>query len=182
MEEIWKAIPDYEGYYEVSNTGKIRSVTRTIIYKNGAVHNFIGKELKQDIEKNQGYYRICLNKNGIKKTFKVHRLVALAFIPNPDNLPFVNHKDENKLNNNVDNLEWCTAEYNINYGTRTERQSLSTTNHQVVMCDKDTHEPIKEFFNSRVAAEYFNGNTSNILKVISGRGNSAYGYWWKYKE
>ena len=123
MEEIWKAIPDYEEYYEVSNTGKIRSVTRTIIYKNGAVHNLIGKELKQDIEKNQGYYRICLNKNGIKKTFKVHRLVALAFIPNPDNLPFVNHKDENKLNNNINNLEWCTAEYNINYGTRTERQS-----------------------------------------------------------
>lgn len=179
MKEIWKAIPDYEGYYEVSDTGKVRSITRTIIDSNGRSYTYKGQEKSPSIVR--GYYRIQLSKNGITKAYFIHRLVALAFLPNPNNLPIINHKDENPLNNNVDNLEWCTQEYNNAYGTKNERQSL-TKSHPVIMCDKNTHKPIREFINARVAAEHFNGTPSNINVVLKGKGKSAYGYWWKYKD
>ena len=106
MMEEWRAVPGYEGLYEVSNTGNIKS-----LIKNKIIKYFINKK---------GYRLVSLSKNGIIKKFSVHRLVAQAFIPNPDNLPQVNHKDEDKTNNNVDNLEWCDAKYNTNYGHRTE--------------------------------------------------------------
>ena len=108
--EYWKPVVGYEGHYQVSNFGRVKSIK-------------FGKEiiLKQNIR--GGYYIVNLSKNGIVKTYLVHRLVAEAFIDNTDNLPEVNHKDENKLNNNVDNLEWCTHEYNINYGTRNKKVS-----------------------------------------------------------
>lgn len=108
-QEIWKEIAGYEGLYFVSNFGRVMSLKKNspAILKGGwcRKYNFV----------------ILTNKNGIKKEPKVHRLVAEAFIPNPNNYPQVNHKDENPSNNHVDNLEWCTAKYNSNYGTRTER-------------------------------------------------------------
>ena len=106
MEE-WKEVPDYEGLYEVSNTGNVRS-----LIKNKIIKGFINR---------CGYKLVGLSKNGISKWFQVHRLVAQVFIPNPDNLPMVNHKDEDKNNNRVENLEWCDAKYNINYGTRLDK-------------------------------------------------------------
>ena len=108
MEEIWKDKKDYEGHYQVSNFGRVKSIK-------------FGKEiiLKQKIK--DGYYYVGLSKNGIAKNYFVHRLVAQAFLPNPNNLPCVNHKDEDKLNNNVDNLEYCSYSYNNTYGTRLER-------------------------------------------------------------
>lgn len=115
MKEMWKDIPGYEGLYQVSNLGNIRSLK----YAGG---NKV-KLLKQATT--NGYKQVQLSKNGKGKNHLVHRLVAIAFIPNPNNLPVVNHKDENPSNNNVDNLEWCTQEYNINYGTRNERASES---------------------------------------------------------
>ena len=102
MEE-WKEIPGYEGLYEVSNTGNVKS-----LIKNNIIKGFINKK---------GYIQVSLSKNGIIKKFSVHRLVAQAFLQNPYNLPQVNHRDEDKINNNVDNLEWCDAKYNNNYGT-----------------------------------------------------------------
>ena len=106
MEE-WKEIPGYEGLYEVSNKGNIRSLIRNKIIK-----GFI----------NRGGYRLVgLSKNGIRKKIAVHSLVAQAFIPNLDGLPQVNHKDEDKSNNSVENLEWCDAKYNIHYGTRSDK-------------------------------------------------------------
>lgn len=105
--EEWRAIKGYEGLYEVSNTGKIRNYNRR-------------KELSLKKDK---YLRVGLHKNNKQKFLTVHRLVAEAFLSNPQNLPQVNHKDENKLNNNVDNLEWCSAKYNINYGTHKNRVS-----------------------------------------------------------
>ena len=106
MEE-WRSIPGYEGLYEVSNKGNVRNVRRNTLLR-------LPKT-------NKGYIQVVLCKNGIMNGLKVHRLVAQAFIPNPDNLPMVNHKDEDKTNNNVDNLEWCDAKYNSNYGTSIER-------------------------------------------------------------
>lgn len=104
--EIWRMIPGYEGLYEVSNFGRVRSFLRGKIRK---------------LSNENGYMRIILYKNGSIKKFNVHRLVAMAFIPNPDNLPCINHKDENKSNNHVDNLEWCDYTYNNNYGNRIEK-------------------------------------------------------------
>ena len=121
MEEIWKDIPDFEGLYQVSNLGNVRVLDR---YVNSAIRNNDkvkrkGKILKQ--YNKRGYLQVSLIKNHKRYYFSVHRLVAMAFLPNPDNLPQVNHKDENPLNNNLFNLEWCTAKYNCNYGNRNSK-------------------------------------------------------------
>ena len=112
MKEIWKDINGFEGKYQISNLGRIRSNN----YKNS------GKTKLLKISKGtKGYQVICLMKNNKKYTRRIHRLVAEAFIPNPNNYQTVNHIDEDKTNNNVNNLEWCTFEYNTKYGTRAER-------------------------------------------------------------
>ena len=111
-EEIWRPILGYEGVYEVSSYGRVRSLDRY----DGRNHFIKGRIMKRSYCSN-GYLSIDLCLNGKIKKCLVHRLVALTFIPNPDNLPMVNHLDEDKTNNRVDNLEWCTAKYNINYGT-----------------------------------------------------------------
>lgn len=114
--EVWKDIKDYEGFYQGSNWGRVKSLERI---------DCIGHHRKERILKPKkdkyGYLQVNLWKNGKKKTFTVHRLVTEAFIPNPNNLPCINHKDECKTNNNVNNLEWCDNKYNNAYGTRTER-------------------------------------------------------------
>lgn len=99
--EIWKDIKNYERFYQISNLGNIK--------------NYRNKLLQPRINKS-GYNRVILHKDKHGKEFLVHRLVAEAFIPNPNNLPCINHKDENKANNCVENLEWCTQKYNSNYG------------------------------------------------------------------
>ena len=115
--EIWKDIEGYEGLYQVSNYGNVRSLNYA---KAGKV-----KELKQGNWR--GYKNVDLWKNGKGKSFKVHRLVAQAFIENPNEYLCVNHKDENKQNNHVSNLEWCTHKYNSNYGTGRERVAKTLT-------------------------------------------------------
>ena len=105
-----------------------------------------GKILKLYHNTIDGYFSIkLLNEYGDRKTYHVHRFVAETFIPNPDNLPCVNHKDENKLNNRIDNLEWCTHKYNTNYGTCVERQSLNSTKWAVKCIETDTiYKSVKE--------------------------------------
>ena len=122
--QIWKDIAGYEGLYQVSNTGKVRSLDRVITYKNGRQVFYKSKILKQYLGKD-GYMYVHLYKDKKNKRCVVHRLVVQAFLENPNNWPQVNHKDENKTNNAVCNLEWCTAKYNSNYGTRRERLSQS---------------------------------------------------------
>lgn len=114
MIEIWKDVKGYEGLYECSNLGKVRSFDREIIYNNGIKHIHKGKELKGIVNKN-GYVHITLVKDGIKKQFLLHRIIAITFLPNPNNLPCVNHKSEDKQDNKVSNLEWCTHKYNLEY-------------------------------------------------------------------
>lgn len=112
MEEIWKPVVGYEGLYEVSSYGRVRRVNKDLL----------------KLQNVKGYNQVCLYKNGISTGLRVHRLVAQAFLPNPDNLPQVNHKDEDKTNNNVDNLEWCDNKYNNNYGTKIERHKQTMFN------------------------------------------------------
>lgn len=124
MKEIeeWKDVPGYLGYYQISNLGRVKSLNRTIVYSpskfypNGRVRVLKEKILTPSVDK-KGYEFVQLFINGNYRSKKIHRLVAEVFIPNPNNLEQVNHKDENKKNNKVSNLEWCTLIYNINYGT-----------------------------------------------------------------
>ena len=112
MTEIWKDIPGYEGLYQVSNLGQVRSLN----------YNHTGRpELLSQGNNGDGYKHVILYKNNSHRKGKIHRLVAEAFLENPKKLPCVNHKDENKSNNCVDNLEWCTHKYNSNYGTNRQR-------------------------------------------------------------
>lgn len=113
--EEWKDIKGYENKYQISNLGRVKALD----------YRRTGKEQIISIKNNKGYSEVALWKDSKRKMFMVHRLVAQAFIPNPNNLPQVNHKDENKTNNIVENLEWCTQSYNNSYGTRLERVSSS---------------------------------------------------------
>ena len=129
--EVWKPIKGYENLYEVSNLGNIKSLSREIITSNNKKYFTKCKILKKDIS-NKGYYRVIFKINKKSKHYSVSRLVAEAFIPNPNNLPCVNHKDENPLNNCVSNLEWCTHKYNMNYGTRNQRISKNKRNKEKI--------------------------------------------------
>lgn len=121
MKEIWKDIKGYESLYQVSNLGRVKSLARKVIKKN---YVSFKKEriLKQQTDR-YGYKKVILQRNYQIKTFSIHRLVAEAFLENPYNLPQINHKDENKENNCVLNLEYCDSKYNNNYGTRNIRVS-----------------------------------------------------------
>ena len=116
MIEEWRPIEGYEGLYEVSNTGRVRSLD-----KYDSMNRFLRGRILRLFTDGLGYLRAQLYSNSKRKSFLVHRLVAQAFILNPDNLPQVNHRDENPSNDNVDNLEWCDGKYNVNYGTRRDR-------------------------------------------------------------
>ena len=187
MKEIWKDIRNYDGLYQVSNTGKIKSLN----YR----HTGREKMLKLSVN-NKGYLYVVLYKNGVKKFYRINRLVAEAFISNPNNYPCVNHKDENKTNNFVcinedgtvdfkkSNLEWCDQKYNNNYGTRLERVAEKTTNGKcskpVLQIDQLTDAIIAEFPSINEVERQL--GISHISECCNGKRNTSYGYKWKYKE
>ena len=115
--ENWKDIKDYKGFYQISDCGRIKSLARDVYRQNGTFHHHIKEKILAPALNSKGYQYVQLYKNGKRKLMLVHRLVAMAFIENPKNEPMINHKDENPLNNCVENLEWCDAKYNTNYGT-----------------------------------------------------------------
>ena len=110
MEEIWKPIDRFDGEYEVSNLGRVRSMKK--------YGGMTGRIMSQTIQR-KGYYAVCFSIDNKRVCCKVHRLVIEAFIPNPDNLPCINHIDGNKLNNQASNLEWCTYQHNMQHAVRT---------------------------------------------------------------
>lgn len=155
---IWKDIKGWEGLYQVANIPyadkrQVRSVDRWITTKDGRKYFIKGTLMKS--QENDGYLYIDLCKNSKMKRYSIHRLVAKAFIPNPDNLPQVNHKDENPSNNIWTNLEFCTAEYNVNYGTRNERTGKSMKG------KKQSEESLRkrsESMKAKYASGYINPN------------------------
>ena len=165
LNEIWKPIKGYEGLYEVSNFGRIKSLNYN--------HTGKGKILKQNQIMN-GYKLVMLYKDGNGKNYLVHRLVAEAFLPNTDNLPCVNHKDENKQNNVVSNLEWCTHEYNNRYGTRIERTSKPILQYTL------DGEFVKEWKSTAECGR--NGyNQGHVAACCRGERKTHKGSVWKYK-
>ena len=170
MKETWKDIEGYEGLYQVSNLGKVKSLN----------YNKTSESKLLKLQKNSnGYTRVVLYKNRKPKVCLVHRLVAQAFIPNPNNLPQINHKDEDKANNSVDNLEWCTYLYNNTYGTAIER---ATEKRKGYKHSKETRGKISEankgrkftYEQKRKMSESKKGN-KNPMYGMTGNKNPMYG-------
>lgn len=184
MKELWKDIKGYEGLYQVSNLGNVRSLDRVIHCIDGTNRMYKGCIMKTTISIN-GYLNVSLKHS---KNYLVHRLVAQAFIPNIDNLPCVNHIDENKENNNVNNLEWCTISYNNKYGNgfierciNARKGSILKTAKQVLQYSLDG-KFIKEYYSAMEAARQNNCRQGGISECCNGKQKTAYGYVWKYKE
>ena len=164
MAEEWRDVKDYEGCYQVSNYGRIKS------YKNNLI-------LKQRVYAK--YLYVCLCHNNKKEMKRVHRLVAQAFLPNPNNLPQVNHKDGNRENNNVNNLEWVTASQNIIHGYK---MNLCYANEKKVLQYDLKGNLIKEWKSTMEIQRQLKYNNSCICACCNNRNKTAYGYIWKYKN
>lgn len=178
MEEVWKDIVGYEGLYQISNLGRVKSLPRP---------KTKGGIMTQHADK-RGYKVVVLSKQGKLKVCKIHRLVAEAFIPNPGNLPQINHKDENKQNNCANNLEWCTAKYNANYGTKamrayaTSKRMGKALNEEKPIIQYDLNRKYVAGYSSATEASVILGvDQSTISKCCRHIRKSAYGYLWEYK-
>ncbi|PNX51340.1 MAG: hypothetical protein BV456_03575 [Thermoplasmata archaeon M8B2D] len=165
IKEELKDIPGYENLYKANKNGNIYTCKYKKFLKPGDVGH--------------GYLGVSLTKNKKAKTHKVHRLIALTFIENKNNLPQVNHKDEDKTNNCVDNLEWCTFKYNNNYGTRTKRVAIGHFK-EVFKIDILNGNIIERYNSAKQASILNNLDSSSITKCCKGKRKSAGGYSWKY--
>lgn len=197
MREIWKDIKGYEELYQVSNLGRVKSLPNRYYRKEGKI-------LTNKVTAN-GYCHLRLSKNGVAKNYLVHRLVAQAFIPNPNKLPIINHKDEIKTNNIVwinddgsidyskSNLEWCDAKYNVNYGNgtikrvRTNQENgtyqkigeINRRNFSIPIVNMITYDIYPSTREAERATGIDNRQINNCLK---GRQNTTKGYTWEYLE
>lgn len=188
--EIWKTIDEYE-FYMVSNLGNVKSIERTVPHPRAKSGVSIKREhlLKPNIT-HKGYLTVKLYNGNKAKSVVIHRLVAKAFIPNPYNLPQVNHIDENKTNNCVENLEWCTNDYNAHYGTAIKRKSESIRNSEAHKayserrCKKvaqlDDRNNILKVWKSVVATKNGGFCSDGVIACCKGRKQTYKGYKWQY--
>lgn len=167
-QEIWKDLKGYEGLYQVSNLGRIKSL-------------YFSKEkiMKPILTGTCKYYTIGLAKNKKRKTHLIHRLVAETFLENPNNLPEVNHKDENKLNNRIDNLEWCNHEYNMHYGNCLKK--VSEKQHRKKINQYDLNGKFIKQWDS-VSEIRKKLNVTNIANCCLGRYKQSNGFIWRYVD
>ena len=183
MQEIWKPIKNYESKHLISNCGNVKSLN----YKNRGYSKILC--LKKH---NKGYFQVELSKNGKTKTFLVHRLVAEAFIPNYNNMPFINHIDFNRKNNNVNNLEWCNQSQNMLHSANGEKKPISTIkinhlkkpkvrkrNEKIIQYDLK-NKKIKEWeFIAQIKKE-LNYHPTSIYECCINKRKTAYGYKWQF--
>lgn len=179
MKEIWKDVVGYVGLYQVSNLGRVKSCSHLVKCKNGYRIQPC-KHLKNCFDNH--YYHVTLFLNGKRKIYLVHRLVAQAFIPNPKNLPQVNHKDGNKTNNNAKNLEWVTCSENIKHAFRVGLNHAHDGGTSKPILAYDTNGIfVKEYKSTNEAARVLKVSTGNIWSVLSGKRKQIKGFVFKYK-
>lgn len=186
MIEIWRDIKGFEGYYQISNLGNIKGLDRKVkSSKSKSGFRLVkSKPIATHIDK-YGYVSVRLRKEGKTKAFTIHRLVAIAFIPNPNNYPSINHIDENKLNNNVQNLEWCTVRYNNLYNNRqkkiNKKLQLTNKNSKAVLQYTLNGKLLKEFISIKDAARKTGINRKSISDCCRGILKIGNGFVWKFK-
>jgi hypothetical protein len=182
--EIWRDIPGYEGFYQASSFGRIKSLKRIRKNGKGACYEQRERILKTHISPN-GYSQVTLSKLGKLKQANIHRLIAMSFIPNPKHLPEINHRNENKQDNCISNLEWCSRSYNNNYGTRNQRTGVANSkkvfqfdaNGNLIHAYQSAHAAIKA-----VKSKIGRGSLDCICKVCRNERKRAYGYIWSYER
>lgn len=174
--EEWRDIKGYEGLYQVSNLGRVKSLPK---YRR-TIHEYISKPiiLSPRARGRKGYLSVALKKDGMTRQRGIHQLVAEAFIPNPNGYVEINHIDEDKKNNKADNLEYCSRSYNVNYGSRIAKQRLALVK-PVEMLD-DNGDVIMEFDSRKSAALYVGVDSSNIVRAIQNKWKIG-GYYWRDK-
>lgn len=179
MEE-WRDIRDFEGLYQISNMGRIKSLARPC---KGYGDKYAVDRIIKPLKMANGYLEAVMFRDGKRTIRMLHRVVAEAFIPNPNDLPFINHKDENPQNNNVENLEWCTPKYNANYGNRQKKCRQSSLKHYkpVYQMDMDGN-IIKRWECMNDAMRALSIDSTQISRVCKGKNCTAGGFIWRYAE
>ena len=180
--EIWKDIEGFEGMYQVSNMNRVKSLERTV--RNGRGYRTVPERILKPEKNRYGYLQVNLWKDGKMKMYLVHRLVASAFLENPMGYTEINHKDEDKTNNVVSNLEWCSRSYNNTYNDRAKKAGKKVAeklSKPVIAIDKRTG-LILEFVSSREAEREIGINQGNIVSCCKGKLNSCGGFYWMYKN
>lgn len=186
MTEEWRDIEELKGQYQISNLGRVKSLYRKFMIKDK-------RGFKRTVTVNEKILKLQIDKKGYqvvkiaKKTYKVHRLVAIAFIPNPDNLPQVNHIDGIKTNNYIDNLEWVNNSENqlhaYKIGLNKPSEKAGRKRRKVCQIDLNTNKIINIFDSIAEVEKYFNNENLNITEVCNGKRKSCLGYGWKdYEE
>ena len=171
MEKLWKEIPGTDGKYLISTAGEVMAISRRV--KFGHVYRWTKTKPLTPRDNGKGYLELEF----LGKHHYIHRLVAEAFIPNPYNFPCINHKDENKENNSVENLEWCDYSYNANYGTRTKRAKEKQFGDRFVVINLDTGEVYQT---PKEASRATGIHNDSISRVCKGKSKTAGGYRWRY--
>ena len=171
MEKLWKEIPGTDGKYLISTDGEVMAISRRV--KFGHVYRWTKTKLLTPRDNGKGYLELEF----LGKHHYIHRLVAEAFIPNPYNFTCINHNDENKENNSVENLEWCDYSYNTNYGTRTKRAKEKRFGDRFVVINLDTGDVYQTPKDASRATGIHNDSISRVCK---GKSKTAGGYRWRY--
>ena len=182
-EEIWKDIEGFEGYYQVSNMNRVKSLERTVrCGLNGSYYRTIHERILKPRKASNGYLQVLLSKDGKAKMYLVHRLVATVFCENPQGYKEVNHIDEDKTNNCADNLEWCSRSYNCSYNDRAKKagKKVAKKLNKPVIAIHKINGLILEFASAHEAERETGIASSNIINCCKGKLNSCGGFYWMY--
>lgn len=177
--EIWKTCPDYT-FVEVSNLGNVRTKDRIVTRSNGRRYFVKGRVLKQQLNKN-GYMYVEFSVNNKIFRLSTHRMSAITFIPNPNNYPEVNHKDNNPKNNAVSNLEWCTRQYNIAYREKYGKSAKKVSGQPMIAVDLETSEVFR-FESQSEVSQKLGVDRRLIYAVLKGKQNKTHGWWFCYAD